>query len=58
MQVYSQAALVGESLADYLTRHPDKMGSGTAGYLTTGDPKRVSDRAVQFMRRQITFVSA
>ena len=58
VQVYSQAALVGESLADYLTRHPDKMGSGTAGYLTTGDPKRVSDRAVQFMRRQITFVSA
>ncbi len=58
VQVYSQANLVGESLADYLTRHPDKMGSGTAGYLTTGDPKRVSDRAVQFMRRQITFVSA
>ena len=58
VQVYSQANLVGESLADYLTRHPDKMGTGTSAYLTTGDPKRVSDRAVQFMRRQITFVSA
>ena len=56
--VYSQANLVGESLADYLTRHPGKIGAGLACYLTTGDPARVSDRATQFLRRQITFAAA
>ncbi|WP_415402648.1 glutamate racemase [Tateyamaria sp. SN3-11] len=56
--VYSQASLVGESLADYLDRHPDKMGTGTSAYITTGDPKTVSTRATQFLRRQITFDSA
>ncbi|MFT4708720.1 MAG: glutamate racemase [Ascidiaceihabitans sp.] len=58
VNVYSQAALVGESLADYLTRHGDKIGSGEPAYLTTGDPKRVSDRATQFLRRPITFTAA
>jgi glutamate racemase len=58
VKVYSQAALVGESLADYLTRHADKIGSGSSAYLTTGDPKRVSDRATQFLRRPITFTAA
>ena len=56
--VYSQAALVGESLADYLERHPDKMGNGASAFLTTGDPARVSQRATQFLRRQITFEAA
>ncbi|WP_390914431.1 aspartate/glutamate racemase family protein [Pseudosulfitobacter sp. SM2401] len=56
--LYSQANLVGDSLADYLERHPDKIGAGTSAYLTTGDPKRVSDRATQFLRRQIIFESA
>ena len=56
--VYSQASLVGESLADYLDRHPDKMGTGTSAYITTGAPKTVSTRATQFLRRQITFDSA
>jgi len=58
VSVYSQASLVGESLADYLNRHPDKMGTGEATYLTTGDPARVSQRATQFLRRQITFDAA
>lgn len=58
VSVYSQAELVGESLADYLERHPDKMGRGSAAYLTTGDPVRVSQRATQFLRRQITFDAA
>jgi len=58
VSVYSQASLVGESLADYLNRHPDKMGTGEAAYLTTGDPARVSLRATQFLRRQITFDAA
>jgi glutamate racemase len=59
VQVYSQANLVAESLADYLARRPDMLGSGQEDlFLTTGDPRRVSDRATQFLRRQITFQSA
>lgn len=59
VSVYSQADLVAESLADYLERHPGMLGSGTNGmYLTTGDPRRVSSRATQFLRRQITFEQA
>lgn len=57
--VYSQANLVADSLADYLQRHPDMMGQGDTGkFLTTGDPRRVSDRATQFLRRSITFEAA
>ncbi len=59
VSVYSQASLVAESLADYLTRHPGMTGEGSKSrYLTTGDPRRVSDRATQFMRRPITFQAA
>ena len=56
--VYSQANLVAESLADYLERHPDKLGTGEAAFLTTGDPERVSSRATQFLRRSIQFTAA
>ncbi len=59
VKVFSQADLVAESLADYLERHPNMMGSGTeSAFLTTGDPARVSSRATQFLRRQITFEAA
>jgi glutamate racemase len=59
VQVYSQANLVAESLADYLARRPEMLGAGTDDlFLTTGDPRRVSDRATQFLRRQISFRSA
>ncbi len=59
VRVFSQANLVAESLADYLDRHPDKLGAGTeSAFLTTGDPKRVSARATQFLRRPITFDAA
>lgn len=58
VRVFSQAALVAESLADYLERHPNRQGSGQAAYLTTGEPRRVSDRATQFLRRPITFQAA
>ncbi|KNG92992.1 glutamate racemase [Pseudaestuariivita atlantica] len=58
VSVYSQANLVAASLADYLDRHPDMLGSGEAAYLTTGDPARVSDRATQFLRRKMTFQAA
>ncbi len=54
--VYSQASLVADSLADYLDRHPDKLGAGAeARFLTTGDPKSVANKATQFLRRKIEF---
>ncbi|MGB4789227.1 MAG: aspartate/glutamate racemase family protein [Lentibacter algarum] len=59
VQVFSQPALVAASLADYLDRRPEMRGAGeTNMFLTTGDAKRVSDRATQFLRRQITFEAA
>ncbi|AUM75552.1 glutamate racemase [Paracoccus jeotgali] len=59
VRVFSQANLVAESLADYLGRHPEFIGSGTESkYLTTGDPARVSSKATQFLRQRITFESA
>ncbi|WP_372801991.1 glutamate racemase [Paracoccus seriniphilus] len=59
VEVYSQAGLVAESLADYLERRPEFRGEGTVSkYLTTGDPIRVSGKATQFLRRSILFESA
>ncbi|MBI1416699.1 MAG: glutamate racemase [Limimaricola sp.] len=59
VKVFSQANLVAESLADYLARRPEMIGQGTERlFLTTGDPRKVSDRATQFLRRQMTFTSA
>ncbi len=56
VKLFSQPALVADSLADYLERRPNMQGSGEQSvYLTTGDPGRVSDRATQFLRRSITF---
>ena len=58
VKVFSQGNLVADSLADYLERHPNMNGAGEGGYFTTGDPARVSDRATQFLRREITFQAA
>jgi glutamate racemase len=59
VQVFSQANLVAESLADYLQRRPEFIGTGTESkFLTTGDPARVSSKATQFLRQKITFESA
>jgi glutamate racemase len=59
VRVFSQGDIVAESLADYLARHPGRRGPGTErGFLTTGDPRRVSDRATQFLRRRIDFTAA
>jgi glutamate racemase len=59
VKVFSQANLVAESLADYLTRRPQMIGPGTdVRFLTTGNPRQVSNRATQFLRRQITFEQA
>ena len=56
VKVYSQAKLVAESLTDYLQRRPEFLGPGTQSkFLTTGDPKSVSSKATQFLRRKIVF---
>ncbi|MBF9033575.1 glutamate racemase [Rhodobacterales bacterium HKCCE2091] len=57
--VFSQANLVAASLADYLGRHPAMVGPGSESlYLTTGDPRRVANKATQFLRRKIDFTAA
>lgn len=59
VKVYSQPNLVAESLADYLGRRPEMVGSGTKSrFLTTGEPKAVSSRATQFMRKSVRFEAA
>ena len=59
VKVYSQPNLVAAALTDYLQRRPEMLGAGTvARFLTTGDPRSVSDRATQFMRRKVTFEAA
>ncbi|HMO06967.1 MAG TPA: aspartate/glutamate racemase family protein [Paracoccaceae bacterium] len=59
VEVYSQPGLVAEALADYLDRRPEFLGTGTASrFLTTGDPRAVSDRATQFLRRRVAFEAA
>lgn len=59
VRVYSQANLVAASLSDYLDRHPEMIGPGTENqFLTTGNPKSVSDKAIQFLRRKISFQAA
>jgi glutamate racemase len=59
VKVYSQANLVAESLADYLTRRPQFLGAGTqTKFLTTGDPASVSNKAIQILRRKIAFEAA
>jgi len=59
VKVFSQADLVAESLADYLERHPQMIGSGTKSqFLTTGDPKKVSVHAINFLKREIAFEAA
>jgi glutamate racemase len=56
VKVYSQANLVAESLADYLGRRPQMVGGGSGvTFLTSGQPRQVSTRATQFLRREITF---
>ncbi|TMV82461.1 glutamate racemase [Thioclava sp. BHET1] len=59
VEVYSQASLVAESLADYLQRRPEFLGTGTQSrFLTSGDPAAVSNRATQFLRHRIAFEAA
>mgnify|MGYP001181143800 CR=1 FL=1 len=56
VKVFSQATLVADSLKDYLMRHPHMHGEGgLSKFITTGRPQQVSDRATQFLRREISF---
>jgi len=56
VKVYVQGSIVADSLADYLKRHPHMRGSKRgAGFLTTGDARRVSDAATKFLGRKLTF---
>jgi glutamate racemase len=59
VKVFSQANLVAEALADYLTRRPEFLGTGTVSrFLTTGDAENVSSKATQFMRKSVVFEKA
>jgi glutamate racemase len=55
----SQPALVAESLARYLARHP-RFGGGGGGLrlLTSGDPARVGRQATRFLGRPADFARA
>ncbi|WP_039019125.1 glutamate racemase [Halocynthiibacter namhaensis] len=56
VKVFSQADVVAKSLADYLTRHPNMTGTGQENlFLTSGNAARVSDKATQFLKREISF---
>jgi glutamate racemase len=55
----SQPALVADSLADYLRRHPRfRGGTGALRFLTTGDPARVGERAARFSGAPERFAAA
>lgn len=52
----SQPALVGESLADYLRRHPGyRAGPGETRFYTTGDAGFVTPLAARFLGRPVRF---
>ncbi len=59
VRVFSQPTIVAESLADYLHRHPGLIGTGRERrFLTTGEPRAVSNKATLFMRRPVPFEQA
>lgn len=56
VRLFNQADLVADSLADYLARHKDMLGTGTQSrLLTSGDPDKVSAQAKLFLRRDVRF---
>jgi glutamate racemase len=57
VEVYSQGTIVAESLADYLTRHPEFAENGGSRFLTTGDAAKVSTAATRFLGKQMAFQS-
>ena len=58
-ELVSQPALLADSLADYLERHPRfRGGTGAVSYLTTGDPEAVGRHADIFTGRPLAFRAA
>ena len=58
-ELVSQPALLADSLADYLRRHPRfRGGTGEIAYLTTGDPAAVGRHADVFTGRPLPFRAA
>ena len=53
--VLSQPAIVAESLADYLLRHPEFARVGATEFLTTGDAVQVSQQAHRFLGMELGF---
>lgn len=59
VKVYSQANLVADSLADYLVRHPEFVGAGTASSSSRpATPSRYRPTRPQFLRHPIRFEAA
>lgn len=58
VEVYSQGTIVAESLADYLTRHPEFAENGGLRFLTTGDAGKVTTAATRFLGKQMEFLPA
>lgn len=59
VRVLSQPALVADSLADYLQRHPGMAGApAPSRFLTSGDPERVSHHATRFLGEPVRFEAA
>ena len=53
--VLSQPAIVAESMADYLRRHPEFASAGETVFLTTGDAAEVSQQAHRFLGMELGF---
>ena len=50
--------IVCESLKDYISRHPDKIGDQNKSYfLTSGDPKNIEGKALQLSGIKVSFNS-
>lgn len=54
-EILSQGGIVAASLKDYLRRRPEFVALGKTRYLTSGDPKSVSEGAVQLLGERLDF---
>ncbi|MBP7337123.1 glutamate racemase [Niveispirillum sp.] len=57
VEVLSQPDLTAKSLTAYLERHPefDRPGRGEVGFMTTGDPARITELATRFFGKPARF---
>ena len=55
-KILDHPEIVCESLKDYISRHPDKIGGQEQSYfLTSGDPKIIGEKALQLSGTRINF---